>query len=49
MTPFAAIFVPDDVGAALSDRAWLTALLAVSLMVPTAGVTAFTTLVIDTQ
>ena len=28
MTPFAAIFVPDDVGAALSDRAWLTALLA---------------------
>jgi 3-carboxy-cis,cis-muconate cycloisomerase len=28
VTPFAAIFVPDDVGAALSDRAWLTALLA---------------------
>jgi 3-carboxy-cis,cis-muconate cycloisomerase len=28
MTPFAAIFVPDDVRAALSDRAWLAALLA---------------------
>jgi 3-carboxy-cis,cis-muconate cycloisomerase len=28
VTPFAAIFVPDDVGVALSDRAWLAALLA---------------------
>jgi 3-carboxy-cis,cis-muconate cycloisomerase len=28
VTPFAAIFVPDDIGAVVSDRAWLAALLA---------------------
>lgn len=27
MTPFAAIFVPDEIGAAVSDRAWLDAML----------------------
>jgi 3-carboxy-cis,cis-muconate cycloisomerase len=37
VTPFAAIFVPDDLGAAVSDRAWVAALLAAERALADAG------------